>query len=171
MPIVNVQMFPGRTTIMKELLGRAIVDAVAEIAGPPRENVQVLFSDVPTNEWAIGPTLVSSRRPTPAPRYAAAVVSVGQVDLKPGQDDGYLAWWREEVLPFLSTEPGFLSSTLARQGTGRYLVVEKWTSVEARQQSRSTGRWGELEAEALRFVEQRPEELTGHVVDVLRNRS
>jgi len=49
------------TTVMKEFLGRAIVDAVSEIAGRPRENVQVLFLRCPTDEWAIGPTLVSSR--------------------------------------------------------------------------------------------------------------
>ena len=101
MPIVRVEMFRGRTTVMKEFLGRAIVDAVSEIAGPPRENVQVVFSDVGTDEWAIGPTLVSSRPPAPAPAYVPAVVVVESVALKAGKSDGVpgLAARRRAPLP------------------------------------------------------------------------
>ena len=171
MPIVRVEMFRGRTTLMKECLGRAIVDAVSEIAGPPRGNVQVVFTDVGTDEWAIGPTLVSSRPPAPAPQYEPALVVVERVALKAGQSDGYLAWRRDAVLPFLSTQPGFLSSTLLNVGTDAYVTVDKWTTPEARDKSLADERAAELRAEEAKFVASSSEELAGRVVDVLRGRS
>ena len=171
MPIVRVEMFRGRTTVMKEFLGRAIVDAVSEIAGPPRENVQVVFSDVGTDEWAIGPTLVSSRPPAPAPKYVPALVVVERVALKAGKATDYLAWRRDAVLPFLAVQPGFLSSTLLGVGDDAYVVVEKWTTPEAREQSRADERAGALRAEEGQFVESTSEDLTGRVVDVFRGRS
>ena len=164
-------MFPGRTTVMKELLGRAIVDAVAEIAGPPRENVQVLFSEVRTDEWAIGPTLVSSR-PAPGPhQYVPALVAVESVTLKPGAGDDYVAWRRDAVLPFLATQQGFLSSTLLRADGGGFVVIEKWACPQARERSFADKRAGELRAEAARFVERATDAIEGRVVDVFHGRS
>ncbi len=171
MPIVRVEMFRGRTTVMKECLGRAIVDAVSEIAGPPRENVQVLFSDVATDEWAIGPTLVSSRPAAPAPKYVPAVVVVERVALKAGKSAEYLAWRRDAVLPFLAAQPGFLSSTLLGTGEGSYVLVEKWTTPEAREKSGADERASQLQAEEEQFVVSRTEDVAGRVVDVLRGRS
>jgi 4-oxalocrotonate tautomerase len=171
MPIVRVEMFRGRTTVMKEFLGRAIVDAVSEIAGPPRENVQVVFSDVGTDEWAIGPTLVSSRPPAPAPAYAPAVMVVESVALKAGKDKEYLAWRRDAVLPFLASQPGFLSSTLLKVGEDAYVVVEKWTNPQAREKSLADERTVALGVEETQFVASRSTELTGGVVDVFRGRS
>jgi 4-oxalocrotonate tautomerase len=171
MPIVRVEMFRGRTTVMKEFLGRAIVDAVSEIAGPPRENVQVVFSDVATDEWAIGPTLVSSRPPAPAVAYAPAVMVVERVALQTGKSKEYLAWRRDAVLAFLATQPGFLSSTLLSVGEDAYVVVDKWTSEQARDKSLADERAVALGAEEAQFVASRLTELTGHVVDVFRGRS
>jgi 4-oxalocrotonate tautomerase len=170
-PIVRVEMFRGRTTVMKEFLGRAIVDAVSEIAGPPRENVQVVFSDIATDEWAIGPTLVSSRPSGPAPKYVPALVAVERVTLKAGQSDEYLAWRRDAVLPFLASQQGFLSSTLLSGEGGAYVVVEKWTSPEARQKSLAGEQAAELRAQQEQFVGSASEDLTGRVVDVFRGRS
>ena len=171
MPIVRVEMFRGRTTLMKEFLGRAIVDVVSEIAGPPRENVQVVFTDVGTDEWAIGPTLVSSRPPAPAPQYEPALMVVERVSLKVGQSDGYLAWRRNAVLPFLSTQPGFLSSTLLNVGSDAYVTVDKWTTPEAREKSQADERAAALRAEETKYVASTSEELAGRVVDVFRGRS
>ena len=171
MPIVRVEMFRGRTTVMKEFLGRAIVDAVSEIAGPPRENVQVVFSDVGTDEWAIGPTLVSSRPAAPAPHYVPAEVTVERVVLKRGKSAAYLAWRRDAILPFLASRPGFLSSTLLSVETGTYLIVEKWTSPEARERMSADERAARLRAEQAQLVQSSSYELPGRVVDVFRGRS
>ncbi len=171
MPIVRVEMFRGRTTVMKECLGRAIVDAVSEIAGPPRDNVQVVFSDIATDEWAIGPTLVASRPAAPAPKYVPAVVVVTRVALKAGQSAGYLAWRRDAVLPFLAVQPGFLSSTLLGAGEDAYVEIEKWTTPEARDKSGADERGAQLQAEEGRFVASKAQEMAGRVVDVFRGRS
>jgi len=164
-------MFPGRTTVMKEFLGRAIVDAVSEIAGPPRQNVQVLFSDVPTDEWAIGPTLVSSRPAPPVPEYVPALLVVERVALKRSKSGDYLPWRRDAVLPFLATQQGFLSSMLLSADGGGYVVVDKWTSPEAREKSSSNERSAELRAESEQLVESTSEDVTGRVIDVFRDRS
>jgi 4-oxalocrotonate tautomerase len=171
MPIVRVEMFRGRTTVMKEFLGRAIVDAVSEIAGPPRENVQVLFSDIGTDEWAIGPTLVANRPAAPPPKYVPAVMVVERVAVKAGQSGEYLAWRRDAVLPFLAVQPGFLSSVLLSAGEDAYVVVEKWTSPEALDKSRADERAAQLYAEEGQFVASRSEDVAGRVVDVFRGRS
>ena len=173
MPIVRVQMFPGRTTVMKEFLGRAIVDAVSEIAGPPRGNVQVLFEDVQTTEWAIGPTLVSSRPAAPAPDYVPALVAVERVSVQQGARADYLAWRRDSLFPFLANEQGFLSSTLLSTEEEHELVlVDKWVSPEARDTSAAGARAAELREEAARFLSGPPAATAaGRVVDVFRGRA
>ena len=98
------------------------------------------------------------------------MLTVERLTVRPGKDDEYRAWMREAFLPFLSSEPGFLSSTAAREDGGGYLIVEKWTSREARERSLASEPASRLKAEAMRFVERRSEELKGSVVDVLRGR-
>lgn len=172
MPIVHVEMFPGRTTVMKEFLGRAISDAISEIAGPPRENVQVVFRDVPTDEWSIGPTLVSSRPAAAPPEYVPALVTVSRLTLGDGVRDDYVAWRRESLFPFLASQQGFLSSTLLATGTAdEYLVVEKWTAPDARELSAAEPRAAELREEESRFLASpAAEERAGRVIDVFRGR-
>lgn len=171
MPIVRVEMFRGRTTVMKEFLGRAIVDAVSEIAGPPRDNVQVVFSDIATDDWAIGPTLVSSRPAAPPPGYVPALVTVERLTLRAGKGEDYLAWRRDAVLAFLAGQPGFLTSTLLGGEAAAYVVVEKWTSPEARDKAWASERGAELRAEQAHFVASTSVDVAGRVVDVFRGRS
>jgi quinol monooxygenase YgiN len=98
-------------------------------------------------------------------------VAVERVTLKAGQSDEYLAWRRDAVLPFLASQQGFLSSTLLSGEAGAYVVVEKWTSPEARQKSLAGERAAELRAQQEQFVGSASEDLTGRVVDVFRGRS
>jgi len=172
MPIVHVEMFPGRTTVMKEFLGRAISDAICEIAGPPRENVQVVFRDVPTDEWSIGPTLVSSRPAAAPPAYVPAVVVVSRLALRGGAREEWLAWRRGSLFPFLASQQGFLSSTLlAGDDADVCFVVEKWVSPEARERSAALPEAAGLrEAESAFLATGPAEEQTGRVIDVFRGR-
>jgi 4-oxalocrotonate tautomerase len=172
MPIVHVEMFPGRTTVMKEFLGRAISDAISEIAGPPRENVQVVFRDVPTDEWSIGPTLVASRPAGPSPDYVPAVVALSRLALRAGVREDWLAWRRDALFPFLASQQGFLSSTLlAGDDVNAYFVVEKWVSPEARERSAALPTAAELrEAESAFLATAPAEERAGRVIDVFRGR-
>jgi 4-oxalocrotonate tautomerase len=59
MPIVRVEMWPGRTREQKAELAGAITDAVVRIAGTTPEATTVVFEDVAKENWAVGGVLSS----------------------------------------------------------------------------------------------------------------
>lgn len=59
MPIVRVEMWPGRTRQQKAELAKAITDAVHDIAGAPPEATIVVFADVSKDDWADAGKLAS----------------------------------------------------------------------------------------------------------------
>lgn len=59
MPIVRVEMWPGRTTEQKAQLAKAITDAMTEIAGAPPEATTVVFTDILKENWAQAGILAS----------------------------------------------------------------------------------------------------------------
>ena len=59
MPMVRVELWPGRTKEQKAELARAITDAVVTIAKTTPEATQIVFQDVPKEDWAIGGVLAS----------------------------------------------------------------------------------------------------------------
>ena len=61
MPIVRVEMLPGRTQAQKAELARAITEAVVTIAHTTPEATIVLFDEVARENWAQGGTLYSDQ--------------------------------------------------------------------------------------------------------------
>ena len=59
MPIVKVEMWPGRTQEQKAELARAITDAVVSIARTTPEDTIVIFQDVARENWAKGGVMAS----------------------------------------------------------------------------------------------------------------
>ncbi len=59
MPIVRVEMWPGRTKAQKAELARVITEAVVTIAHTTPEQTIVIFEDVPRENWAQGGVLAS----------------------------------------------------------------------------------------------------------------
>ncbi len=59
MPIIRVELWPGRTHSQKAELARAITDAVVTIAHTTPEATIVLFEDVAKENWAQGGKLAS----------------------------------------------------------------------------------------------------------------
>ena len=59
MPIVKVEMWPGRTQQQKAELAKAITDAVVTIARTTPEETIVIFQDVPKESWAKAGKLAS----------------------------------------------------------------------------------------------------------------
>jgi 4-oxalocrotonate tautomerase len=174
MPIVRLEMFPGRSSVAKEFLARAIVDAVAEIAGTSREGVHVIFDDVPKDQWAIGPHLASSRQTTPVSEDVPAYVSIGRVNVLEGKHDEYLAWRRDSVFPFMASHDGFLGSTLLTvpDDPNQYVIINKWTSPEAAGAYTAKPRETELREEAKGLLRQLfTDMLEGRVVNVFQRRT
>lgn len=61
MPIVRVEMWPGRTHAQKQELARAITEAVCNIAHTTPEATIVIFEDVAKENWAQGGVLASDK--------------------------------------------------------------------------------------------------------------
>jgi 4-oxalocrotonate tautomerase len=62
MPIINVQMFPGRTNEQKAALVEKLTDAFLETCGrpeQPRTSVHIVLTEVPHEHWAVGGKLSS----------------------------------------------------------------------------------------------------------------
>ena len=62
MPIVRVEMWPGRTHAQKAELARLITGALATVASVPAEATTVIFEDVPKENWAVGGVLASDAK-------------------------------------------------------------------------------------------------------------
>jgi len=59
MPIVRVEMWPGRTHAQKQELARVITEAIVSIAQTTAEATIVIFEDVAKENWAQGGVLAS----------------------------------------------------------------------------------------------------------------
>ena len=59
MPIVRVEMWPGRTKSQKAGLARVITEAVVTIAHTTPASTIVIFEDVAKENWAVGGVLAS----------------------------------------------------------------------------------------------------------------
>lgn len=59
MPIVTVQMWPGRTQAQKAELARRITDAIVTVANTTPDATIVVFEDVAKENWALGGVLAS----------------------------------------------------------------------------------------------------------------
>jgi 4-oxalocrotonate tautomerase len=59
MPVIHIEMWPGRTHAQKKELAKAITQAVVDITKTAPEATIVIFSDVPKENWAQGGVLSS----------------------------------------------------------------------------------------------------------------
>ncbi|MFN3975324.1 MAG: tautomerase family protein [Dehalococcoidia bacterium] len=64
MPIVRIEMWPGRTKAQKAELARVITEAMVTIAHTTPEAVIVVFDEVPKENWAQGGRLASEPPPS-----------------------------------------------------------------------------------------------------------
>lgn len=59
MPIVHVEMWPGRTQAQKQELAKVITEAFVNIARTSPESMIIIFSEVAKENWAQGGVLAS----------------------------------------------------------------------------------------------------------------
>ncbi len=59
MPIVRVQMHPGRTHAQKAELARVITEAIVTIAHTTPDQTTIIFEDVSKENWATAGVLAS----------------------------------------------------------------------------------------------------------------
>ena len=59
MPIVRVELWPGRTKEKKKELVVAITDAVEKVMGTAPDRTTIIFNEVSKDNWAQGGKLAS----------------------------------------------------------------------------------------------------------------
>ena len=62
MPVINVQLFEGRTVEQKRAYAKALTDASVQVLGIEPGAVDVIFSDVKKSDWATGGVLFSDKK-------------------------------------------------------------------------------------------------------------
>ncbi len=62
MPIVRIEMWPGRTHAQKAELAKAITEAMVNIAKTTPDQTIIVFEDVPRENWAQGGVLASDKK-------------------------------------------------------------------------------------------------------------
>ena len=60
MPIVRVEMWPGRTYAQKAELAKLITEAIVSVTHAPPEATTIIFEDVSKENWAMGGVLASN---------------------------------------------------------------------------------------------------------------
>ncbi|WP_105384650.1 tautomerase family protein [Neorhizobium alkalisoli] len=53
MPIIRVELFPGRRAEVKAQLARELTETLQRVAGVPPEATTVLITEVPPHEWFV----------------------------------------------------------------------------------------------------------------------
>ena len=66
MPTIRVEMFEGRTNEQKRALAKELTEACVRAIGATPGSVDILFFDIPKQDWAACGTLWSDVPPKPA---------------------------------------------------------------------------------------------------------
>ena len=61
MPIIRVEMFPGRSVDQKRALVRELTEGFVRAAGGTPQSVHIILSEVDTADWAVAGELCSDR--------------------------------------------------------------------------------------------------------------
>jgi 4-oxalocrotonate tautomerase len=62
MPFVNIRLIEGRSQQRKAEISKRVTDAISEVLQLPKDDVWVVFEDIPAEDWYIGSTTVAELR-------------------------------------------------------------------------------------------------------------
>jgi 4-oxalocrotonate tautomerase len=62
MPFVNIRLVGGRSQERKDEISKRVVDAISDVLELPRDDIRVVFEDVPAGDWYVGSTTVAELR-------------------------------------------------------------------------------------------------------------
>ncbi len=60
MPIIRVEMFPGRTADQKRDLARELTDGFVRACGGPGDRLHVVITEVERENWGVGGELTAN---------------------------------------------------------------------------------------------------------------
>lgn len=67
MPMIRVEMFPGRSLEQKRAFAKAVTDSFVAICGSTPQSVHIVFAEVEKSDWATAGKLASDAAPAPPP--------------------------------------------------------------------------------------------------------
>ena len=68
MPMIRVEMFPGRTLEQKRAFAKAVTESFVAICGSTPQGVHVIFTEIQKEDWATAGKLASdAAAPAAAP--------------------------------------------------------------------------------------------------------
>ena len=62
MPFVNIRLVGGRSQDRKDEISKRVVDAISDVLELPKDDIWVVFEDVPAGDWYVGSTTVAALR-------------------------------------------------------------------------------------------------------------
>ena len=62
MPFVNIRLVGGRSQEQKDEISKRDVDGISDVLQLPRNDIWVVFEDVPAADWYVGSTAVAEIR-------------------------------------------------------------------------------------------------------------
>jgi 4-oxalocrotonate tautomerase len=62
MPFVHIRMVEGRSQERKDEISRRVTDVISEVLQLPKDDIWVVFDDVPAAGWYVGSTTVAELR-------------------------------------------------------------------------------------------------------------
>lgn len=61
MPVINIQMFHGRTMDQKRAIAKSVTQSFIDAAGGNPQSVHIIFTEVSQVDWAVAGDLCSDR--------------------------------------------------------------------------------------------------------------
>ena len=58
MLFVNIRLVEGRSQQRKDEISKRVTDAISEVLQLPKDDIWVVFEDVPAGDWYVGSTTV-----------------------------------------------------------------------------------------------------------------
>ena len=59
MPFVNIRLVGGRSQERQDEISKRVVDAISDVLELPKDDIWVVFEDVPAGDWYVGSTTVA----------------------------------------------------------------------------------------------------------------
>jgi 4-oxalocrotonate tautomerase len=62
MPFVNIRLIEGRSQQRKDEISKRIADAISDVLELPKDDIWIVFEDIPASDWYVGSTTVAELR-------------------------------------------------------------------------------------------------------------
>ena len=62
MPFVNIRLIEGRSQQLKDEISKRVADAISDVLELPKDDIWIVFEDIPASDWYVGSTTVAELR-------------------------------------------------------------------------------------------------------------